>query len=167
MLRFSTPTDPVIDIGGGDNHGRRTRRIQLSKRRFSTCPAPRSNDPGPARQAADNVAWIRADITDWEPTSTWSFHGTTSLPLPRRPRRSASCSSTPAKRAIATGERLVLATFAPDGPEQCAGLPVQPLTGLAGYRLRRRLRLVERGDVGQGVEVGDRRPYVAVVMQMR
>ncbi len=171
VLRFSTPTDPVIDIGGGDSHMvdelvavgyQDVTVLDLSSAALKRSQARLG-------KAADNVAWICADITDWEPTSTWSlwhdravFHF---LADPDDQRRYVET----ARRAIAPGGHLVVATFALDGPEQCAGVPVrrydaEQLADVIGSDFR----LVEHGQMsGQTVEVGDRRPYVAVVMQRR
>ncbi|MCB0995875.1 MAG: class I SAM-dependent methyltransferase [Acidimicrobiales bacterium] len=171
VLRYSTPTDPVIDIGGGDSHmvdelvaaGYQ----DVTVLDLSVAALERSRTR--LGEAAGNVAWIRADITDWEPTSTWSlwhdravFHF---LVDPDDQRRYVET----ARRAIAPGGHLVMATFAPDGPEQCAGLPVQRYDAKAlADVFGSGFRLVEHAEMsGQAVEVGDRRPYVVVVLQRR
>ena len=179
VLRHSTPTDPIIDIGGGDSRmvdelaaagyddvtvlDLSSAALERSQARLGTA----AKNVSWLGAAADSVTWLRADITDWEPTSTWTlwhdravFHF---LVDPDDRRRYVET----ARRAIGSGGHLVIATFAPDGPEQCAGLPVerydaQSLADVFGSDFR----LVEHVEIsGQSVEVGDRRPYVVVVMQ--
>ncbi|HJS40971.1 MAG TPA: class I SAM-dependent methyltransferase [Sphingomicrobium sp.] len=76
-------------------------------------------------ERAGKVNWEVADIRHWRPDRTFDvwhdravFHFLTE-----------AAGRTGYKRALAEGTRpgshVVLATFAPDGPEQCSGLPVQ------------------------------------------
>mgnify|MGYP003700623729 CR=1 FL=1 len=74
---------------------------------------------------AEAVQWIVADVTRWRPSRTWDvwhdravFHF-----LVDEPGRDAYLAAlTQATRA---GSAVVIATFAPAGPERCSGLPVQ------------------------------------------
>lgn len=171
VQRYTTPTDSVIDIGGGDS--RMADELvaagyeAVTVLDLSSAALERSQTRlGPA---ADNVTWIRADITHWEPTSNWAlwhdravFHFLTD---PHDRRRYVET----ARRAIAKGGHLVVATFAPDGPEQCAGLPVQRYHAdtlaavfAPGFRILEHHRL-HAGAIG----VGDTRPYIAVVLERR
>lgn len=81
---------------------------------------------------AANVHWIAADITHWQPEAqpeaqydAWHdravFHFLTHA-SDRAKYRAALTT------AVAPGGRVVLATFAPEGPERCSGLPVQRYT---------------------------------------
>jgi SAM-dependent methyltransferase len=71
------------------------------------------------------VSWIEADVTaEWEvpPVAIWHdravFHFLTD---PNDRARYV----TRLRQAVKPGGTVVLATFAPDGPEKCSGLPVQ------------------------------------------
>ena len=65
------------------------------------------------------------------------------------------------------GGKLIVATFAPDGPEQCAGLPVKRYDAdeLAAV-FAPEFRLVEQERLSPSeTNVGDTRPYIAVVVE--
>ena len=75
--------------------------------------------------AAEKVSWIVADITRWRPPRRWDvwhdravFHFLTD-----RADQDAYIAALTA--ATAPGAAILMATFAPDGPEKCSGLPVQ------------------------------------------
>ncbi|MBB3918172.1 class I SAM-dependent methyltransferase [Rhizobium fabae] len=74
---------------------------------------------------ATRVAWIVADVTEWRPGRRYDvwhdravFHFLTE-PQQRLAYRHALETGT------APGSVVIIATFAPDGPERCSGLPVQ------------------------------------------
>ena len=73
---------------------------------------------------AANVAWIAADITEWQPGKCYdlwhdraAFHFLTE---PGDRTAYAECM----RRAVRPGGHVIIGTFAPDGPERCSGLPV-------------------------------------------
>jgi SAM-dependent methyltransferase len=73
---------------------------------------------------AENVAWIVADVTAWQPDKTYdlwhdraAFHFLTE---PADRTAYAGC----VRKAVRPGGHVIIATFAPDGPERCSGLPV-------------------------------------------
>lgn len=75
-------------------------------------------------QRAATVRWRVADITRFAPPEKYAlwhdravFHFLTAT-AERRAYLTAAAS------ALDTGGQLIIATFAPDGPEQCSGLPV-------------------------------------------
>jgi len=75
--------------------------------------------------AASMVDWIVADATTWQPAKTYdvwhdraAFHFLTDL-------RDRAAYVERLRSAIAPGGHVIIATFAPDGPEKCSGLPVQ------------------------------------------
>ena len=75
--------------------------------------------------AACRVRWEVADITTWLPDRTYDvwhdravFHFLTSAAQREGYRRALNL-------GLAIGGVAIIATFAPDGPEQCSGLPVQ------------------------------------------
>lgn len=75
--------------------------------------------------AGNKVNWITADVTAWTPAQTWDvwhdravFHFLTE--------GSAQDAYIAALRSgTKEGSALIMATFAPTGPEKCSGLPVQ------------------------------------------
>ncbi len=84
--------------------------------------------------SADRVHWIVADITAWLPGRTYQvwhdravFHFLTTHEAQEAYRRALLAGTR-------TGSFVIIATFAPDGPERCSGLPVQRYDppGLAG-----------------------------------
>ena len=126
----------MIDIGGGDS-----RLVDRLLSRGATClsvldisGAALARAKARVGSAAARVNWIEADVTsDWrsDPVEIWHdravFHFLTD-PEDR------SLYLTRARRQIMPGGHLVLATFAPDGPVKCSGLPVRRYspTELAG-----------------------------------
>ena len=75
--------------------------------------------------AAATVDWIVADATTWQPAKTYdvwhdraAFHFLTDAGD-----RAAYVERL--RSAVAPGGQIIIATFAPDGPEKCSGLPVQ------------------------------------------
>lgn len=76
-------------------------------------------------QKAAKVQWQVADITNWQPSRRYDvwhdravFHFLTE-PKQRQAYRKAL------RAGLAQGGLVIIATFAPDGPEKCSGLPVQ------------------------------------------
>lgn len=168
VQRFSSPSDPVIDIGGGDS-----RMVdELARAGYGDLTVLDLSDSALTRarsrlgSAGQSVNWIRADVTRWEPTRTWAlchdravFH----FLIAEEDRRAYVDI---AKRALAPGAHLVVATFALDGPEQCAGLPVEryDAEGLAAA-FGPGFQVVEHTTEHRQDTVGDSRPYVVVAMQ--
>lgn len=75
--------------------------------------------------AAGKAHWLATDVTQWRPTKSYRlwhdravFHFLTD-PAERAAYRRVL------KSALAPGGTAVIASFAPDGPERCSGLPVQ------------------------------------------
>ena len=74
--------------------------------------------------SAGGVRWIVADITRWHPPRTWAiWHDRAVFHFLTDPDDQAGYLGA-LQAATAPGGRVVLATFAPDGPERCSGLPV-------------------------------------------
>ena len=74
---------------------------------------------------AERVRWLVADVTEWIPDRTYDvwhdravFHF-----LTEAEQRSAYVRALEA--GTAPGSVVIIATFAPDGPERCSGLPVR------------------------------------------
>lgn len=131
---------PIIDVGGGRStlvddllmrgHGDIT-VLDLSEAALDQARARVESSLGAesgnaqAAESATRVKWIAADVLDarlpanryglWHDRAVFHF-----LTEPADQARYAA----QAKRSIREGGLLMLATFAPDGPEKCSGLPV-------------------------------------------
>jgi len=76
-----------------------------------------------ARAAA--VSWLTADITAWQPPRTWDvWHDRAVFHFLTQPTAQDAYIAALMKGTHA-GSVVVMATFAPTGPEKCSGLPVQ------------------------------------------
>lgn len=129
LIRAANP-DPgasVIDIGGGASrlvdallqHGYRdlavldlsVHALDAAKRRIG--------------HAASTVEWIVADATTWQPAKTYDiWHDRAAFHFLTEARDRAAYVAR-LRSAVASGGHVIIATFAPDGPEKCSGLPVQ------------------------------------------
>lgn len=121
-----TPASAVIDIGGG------------ASRLVDTLVARGATDvtvldiSGPALAtararlgvAAERVTWIASDVTEWRPGRRYDiWHDRAAFHfLADAEDRAAYAANL--RRALVPGGHAVIATFAPDGPERCSGLPV-------------------------------------------
>jgi len=120
----------VVDIGGGASRladagisrGWRmtvldvsANAIELSKSRL-----------GPL---AGQVNWIVGDVTRWQPASQVDiWHDRAAFHFLTMPEQRAAYAQS-LRASLAHGAHAVIATFAPDGPERCSGLPVQRYDG--------------------------------------
>ncbi|MDF0498546.1 class I SAM-dependent methyltransferase [Bradyrhizobium yuanmingense] len=76
-------------------------------------------------QAASTVDWIVADATTWRPTRTYDvWHDRAAFHFLTDPRDRAAYVQR-LRSAVKPGGHVIIATFAPDGPEKCSCLPVQ------------------------------------------
>ncbi|MCK1759375.1 class I SAM-dependent methyltransferase [Bradyrhizobium sp. 137] len=75
--------------------------------------------------AASVVEWIVADVTTWRSAKTYDlWHDRAAFHFLTESRDRAAYVER-LRSALAPGGYVIIATFAPDGPEQCSGLPVQ------------------------------------------
>jgi trans-aconitate methyltransferase len=116
----------IIDIGGGasrlvdgllENGFRRITILDLSAKALDEAKKRLG-------RRADGIDWIVADVTTWEPSRNYdlwhdraAFHFLTER---------ADCDAyvIRLKKAVRPGSHVIIATFAPDGPERCSGLPI-------------------------------------------
>lgn len=76
-------------------------------------------------QAASTVDWIVADATTWRPARTYDvWHDRAAFHFLTDPRDRAAYVER-LRSTVKPGGHVIIATFAPDGPEKCSGLPVQ------------------------------------------
>lgn len=116
----------VIDIGGGasrlvdhllDKGFRRLSILDLSAKALEQA----KNRLG---RRGDGLEWIVADITRWQPSRTYDlWHDRAAFHFLTEPAdRDAYIACL--KKAVRPGGVVIIATFAPDGPERCSGLPI-------------------------------------------
>jgi trans-aconitate methyltransferase len=119
-------TAALVDIGGGASRLVDT----LLAQNYSDVTVLDIAEPALAASKArlgdqaQRVHWITADITHWQPARHYAmwhdravFHFLTDA-ADRDAYRRALLAGT------ASGSQIVIASFAPDGPERCSGLPV-------------------------------------------
>lgn len=123
----STSTTKIIDIGGGASvladHLLAEGFMDITVLDISANAIARAQQRlGPD---ANRVQWITASITNWQPETQYGilhdravFHFLTNS-ADRDAYREALT------RALQPGGSAIIATFAPDGPERCSGLPVE------------------------------------------
>jgi hypothetical protein len=71
-----------------------------------------------------HVAWVVADVTSWEPHRTYDlWHDRAAFHFLTEERDRAAYIARLTK-SLKLGGHAIIATFAPDGPERCSGLPV-------------------------------------------
>jgi SAM-dependent methyltransferase len=72
----------------------------------------------------DGVEWIVADIAAWQPVRVYDlWHDRAAFHFLTEPAdRDAYVACL--KKAVRPGGNVIIATFAPDGPERCSGLPI-------------------------------------------
>lgn len=125
-LAGAGPSDAIIDVGGGasrlvdallDRGYADVTVLDLSENALAAARRRLG-----ARGGA--VRWIAADAREWEPArrhALWhdraAFHFLTDEADQR-------AYLDRLRRGLAMGGHVVIATFAPDGPERCSGLPV-------------------------------------------
>jgi trans-aconitate methyltransferase len=124
---IASPSSSVIDVGGGAS-----RLVDaLLARGFAdlTILDLSSSALAAAKERigleAKRVQWIVADITAWEPSrvyDVWHDRATFHF-MVAEPDRAAYLSRL--ARALKPRGYAIIATFAPDGPDQCSGLPVR------------------------------------------
>jgi SAM-dependent methyltransferase len=116
----------VLDVGGGDS-----RLVDLLVARGLTCVAVLDIARAALERArarlgekGSAVNWIEADVTgdwSWKPVDIWHdravFHFLTSADDRARYKDRLG-------RVLTPGGSAIIATFAPEGPEKCSGLPV-------------------------------------------
>ncbi|WP_428642449.1 class I SAM-dependent methyltransferase [Roseibium sp.] len=127
ISRYGADKHSLIDIGGGAS---RLVDALLAEGKFheiavldlsSAALDVAKKRIGPAARA---IEWIAEDVTRWTPVSTYdiwhdraAFHFLTDA-------ADRTAYVTRLKQALNPGGLVIIATFAPDGPERCSGLPV-------------------------------------------
>jgi trans-aconitate methyltransferase len=129
MIRAATadPDAAIIDIGGGASRlvdallQRGYRDVAVLDLSANALDAAKKRLGG----AASMVDWIVADATTWQPAKTYEvWHDRAAFHFLTDPRDRAAYVAR-LRSAVAPGGHVIIATFAPDGPEKCSGLPVR------------------------------------------
>ncbi|MCP5367692.1 MAG: class I SAM-dependent methyltransferase [Hyphomicrobiales bacterium] len=129
------PGARVVDVGGGASTLARDLLDRgLAVTVLDVSPAALDHARAALGPRAGDVTWIAADVTAWEPEQRYDlwhdravFHFLTAA-------ADRAAYAAAARRAVAPGGALVLATFALNGPETCSGLPVVRYDGAALVR---------------------------------
>ena len=122
-----SPSSTVIDIGGGAS---RLADLLLQRGLLDLTILDLSSAALAAAKArmgneARRIHWIVADVTNWEPSRTydvWHDRATFHFMVAESDRAGYLSRL---DRSLKPGGYAIIATFAPDGPEQCSGLPVR------------------------------------------
>jgi SAM-dependent methyltransferase len=126
VQEVSTHVEALIDIGGGASRfvdallHRGFHDLTVLDLSSSALEASRLR----IGTDADHIQWIVADITRWQPPRAYGvWHDRAAFHfLVTEPDRNAYVSRL--TQALKPGGHAIIATFAPDGPERCNGLPV-------------------------------------------
>jgi trans-aconitate methyltransferase len=128
LRRFGlTARSCVIDVGGGDSH----LVDRLVQDEGCTCVAVLDVSEAAltrARQrlgaSASTVEWLATDVTaEWSVTPRDVWHDRAVFHFLTEPADRARYVER-VRRTVKQGGTVLIATFAPDGPERCSGLPV-------------------------------------------
>jgi uridine phosphorylase len=157
------PETCVLDVGGGDSH-----LVDALASRGLDCLAVLDLSGSALKRAQDRLGdlagaftWIEADVTSpWslKPMDIWHdravFHFLTTADERARYR-------THLQRTVKLGGAVIIATFAPDGPERCSGLPVERYSAEAlAAELGAEFRLVESARHEHQTPWGTVQPFV-------
>jgi SAM-dependent methyltransferase len=132
LIREVAPSGRVIDVGGGTSllcdrlleAGYSVSVLDISATALERARARL----GPR---AENVRWIVADVTGNPDLGTYDlWHDRAVFHFLTEPADRAAYVSL-LERSLEIGGHAIIATFAPDGPEKCSGLPVQRYDGPA------------------------------------
>jgi SAM-dependent methyltransferase len=124
-LGVATDT-PIIDVGGGSS-----RLVdELIQRGFSDISVLDVSAQALQRsrsrlgEAATRVRWLREDLLEWEPPRAYGlWHDRALFHFLVEPEQRGRYVSV-LRASLWPGGLLIMATFAPDGPEGCSDLPV-------------------------------------------
>jgi SAM-dependent methyltransferase len=145
IARCGQPSSSVIDIGGGESL--LVDALLAGDRRDVTVLDISAKALAAVRERlgdrAGEVNWIVADITRWTPERRYEiWHDRAVLHFLDDPADQASYVRA-LDAALSPSGVAIIGTFAPDGPEQCSGLPVtRHDAGSLGRLLGKRFRLL-------------------------
>ncbi len=122
--RYAAPLTTVVDAGGGESS---LARLLAERGVAVTVVDVSARAIEAAREAAGEVAtaihWEVADLLEWRPVRRFAaWHDRAVFHFLTDPRDQARYVET-LTAAIEPGGTVIIAAFAPDGPEACSGLP--------------------------------------------
>jgi len=117
----------IVDIGGGASHlvDALCERGYQAVTVLDLSEAALRNAKQRLGDRGAGVQWIAADATSWEPVrpfDLWHDRAAFHFLVDRHDRQAYV---ERLSRGVKPGGHAIIATFAPDGPEKCSGLPVQ------------------------------------------
>lgn len=168
IARFSRPTDRIVDVGGGTSRlaewlwgigYRNLTVVDISREAIARARARRS-------AGSTGIRWRSADLAKvcrlskcelWHDRAMFHF-------LVRPTERRSYLKNL--DQALTPGGTVVMATFAPDGPESCSGLPVERYSPTRLARVfGRRYRLVAHQRVLHRTPWGSVQPFTFGVLR--
>ena len=168
VTAYSTPGDSVIDVGGGTSP--LTMELARLGYRDLTVLDISERALGESRNAlgehAEVVRWIRTDVTSYRPDRRWQLWHDRAVFHFLVDREDREAYRSVAASAVEPGGILIVATFAPEGPEKCAGLEVRryDVAALAGG-FAPDFDLVEGRRLIPIAATSDQRPYIGVALR--
>ncbi|CAN5711023.1 class I SAM-dependent methyltransferase [soil metagenome] len=161
IVRAAAPPAQVIDVGGGTSFlvdrllvkGYRPAVLDIAAEPLDVVKARLGS-------AAEDVDWLVADVTMFNPAKKWDvwhdravYHFLTDGQDRDRYRQSVL-------RATKIGSSVIVATFGPNGPARCSGLPT---VRYAPEELRREfpdLELMEAAEENHQTPGGSIQPFI-------
>ncbi|WOH47969.1 trans-aconitate 2-methyltransferase [Bradyrhizobium sp. sBnM-33] len=126
----ATSKSAIIDIGGGASRlvdslvEQGFEDVTVLDLSAAALAAAKSRLKSRFGTSAERVGWIVADATTWEPVKPYDvWHDRAAFHFLTDPGDRAAYIAR-LKRGLEIGGHAIIATFAPDGPEKCSGLPV-------------------------------------------
>ena len=118
------------------------------------------------REHAEVVSWVHADVTRYRPDRRWQLWHDRAVFHFLIEQREREAYRSVAASAVEPGGILIVATFAPEGPDKCAGLEVRryDVAALAD-EFAPDFDLIEGRSLTPVGEAGDQRPYVGVALR--
>lgn len=118
---------PIIDVGGGSSRlsGALLAAGYDDLTVLDISPTALSLAQTRLGSNANRVTWVRADLLAWQPTrryAVWHDRAVLHFFVDLADRRTYTETL---HAALTPGGHAIIATFAPDGPARCSGLPVQ------------------------------------------
>jgi SAM-dependent methyltransferase len=118
---------PIIDVGGGSSRlaGELLRRGYSDVTVADVSGTALERARGELGEGATRVTWVEADVRDHDFGRSFELlHDRALLHFMVEEHDRAGYLAT-LRRSLAAGGHLIIATFGPDGPTQCSGLPVR------------------------------------------
>ena len=168
VTAYSTPEDSLIDVGGGAS----SLTLELARLDYRDLTVLDISERalGASRTAlrehVEVVSWIRADVTHYRPDRRWQLWHDRAVYHFLIGKDGREAYRSVAASAVEPGGILIVATFAPEGPDKCAGLEVRryDVAALAG-EFAPDFDLIEGRRLTPITETGDQRPYVVAALR--